>query len=113
MGDKSHRKIFKDRSGFEYLVVAVDYFSKWIEAKPLANPTEENVIKLFRDSILYRFGVPRAVVTDHGTQISNRFSTECERLHIWHWKSSVVYPHGNGQAKAVNKLVLRALKKNL
>lgn len=57
----------KLRSGFEYLVVVVDYFSKWIEAKSLANPSEENVINFFHNSILFRFGVPRAIITDCGT----------------------------------------------
>lgn len=87
-------------SGFEYLVVAVDYFSKYIEAKPLRNPTEENVLDFFHDSILCRFRVPREVVTNHGTQFSKTFT-------------SVAHPQGYGQAKVANKLVLQALKKNL
>lgn len=106
-------KFPKARNGFEYLVVAVDYFSKWIEAKPLVHPTKENVLNFFHDSVLCRFGVPRAVVTDHGTQFSKKFMVECKRLQIRHWKSSVAHPQSNGQAEATNKLVLMALKKNL
>lgn len=52
-------------------------------------------------------------MTDHGTQFANRFTAECERLHIRHWRSSVAHPQGNGQVEAANKLVLRALKKTL
>lgn len=58
----------KARNGYEYLVVAVGYFSKWIEAKLLASSTDENVSNFLRDYILCQFGVMRAVVTDHGVQ---------------------------------------------
>lgn len=51
--------------------------------------------------------------SDHGTQFSKKFTGECKRLHIRHWKSSVAHPQGNGQGKTANKLVLAALKKNL
>lgn len=91
----------------------IDYFSKWIEAKPLANPTEENALNFFHGFILCRCGVPRAINTDHGTQFSTKFSAECTRLGIKHWRSFVAHPQGNGQAEAVNKLVFTALKKNL
>ena len=101
------------RGGLEYLVVAVDYFSKWIEEKLLAKSTEENVLNFFSDQILCRYGVPRAVVTDHGVQFSTKFTEECERLGIKHWKSSVAHPQGNGQAEAANKLIITALKKNI
>lgn len=59
-------KFPKARNGYEFLVLAVDYFSKWIEARALTHRTEESVIKFFHESILCRFGVPRAVVTNHG-----------------------------------------------
>lgn len=103
----------KMQNVYEYLVVAVDYFSRWIEAKPLTNPTEENVSKFFLDNILCLFGFPRAVITNHGVQFSSMFTLECQRLHIKHWKSSVAHPQGNGQVKAANKLILLALRKNL
>lgn len=106
-------KFPRAKSGFEYLVVAVDYFFKWIEAKPLVHPTKNNVFNFFYDHVLCRFGVPRAVVSDHGTHFSSKFTAECERLHIKHWKSSVAHPQGNGQAEAANKMVMSALKKNL
>lgn len=63
-------------------------------------PTEENTLNFLHDFVLCRDGVPRVVVTDHGTQFSTKFTTECTRLGIKHWKSS-------------NKIVLAALKKNL
>lgn len=58
-------KFPREKGSFEYLVVAVDYVSKWIEAKPLVHSTENNVFNFFHDYILCRFGVPRAVVSNH------------------------------------------------
>lgn len=54
-------KFFKSR-GNEYLIVTVDYFSKWIETKSLAAPTEENTLNILHDFVLCRYGVPRAMV---------------------------------------------------
>lgn len=71
-------KISKFESGIEYVV---DYFSKCINVKPV-NLTEENVLNYFHDSILCRFGVPRAMVMDHGTQFSKKFTNECNYLYI-------------------------------
>ena len=58
-----------------YVIVAVDYFTKWIEAKPAKNPTANDTWKFFYGQVLCRFGVPHAVVTDQGLQFSNQFST--------------------------------------
>lgn len=106
-------KFPKSRNRYEYLVVAVDYFSKWIEAKPLANPTKENTLNFFCDFVLCRYGVPQVVLTDYGTQFSTKFTMKCTRMGIKHWKSSVAHLQGNGQIRAANKLVLTALRKTL
>ncbi|MCI66227.1 gag-pol polyprotein, partial [Trifolium medium] len=51
----------------KYLIVGVDYFTKWVEAEPLANITAFNVLRFFKRDILARFGIPQVVVTDNGT----------------------------------------------
>ncbi|KAL0433430.1 UNVERIFIED_CONTAM: hypothetical protein Slati_2677300 [Sesamum latifolium] len=51
----------------EYLIVAVDHFSKWVEAEPLAKISEKEVIKFIWQNLICRFGIPRALVTDNGT----------------------------------------------
>jgi hypothetical protein len=51
----------------KYVVVAVEYFSKWIEAKPLATITSVTVQKFFWQNIVCRFGVPKAITVDNGT----------------------------------------------
>ncbi|MCI52328.1 gypsy retrotransposon integrase-like protein, partial [Trifolium medium] len=62
---------FPTRSGQnKYLIVTVDYFTKWTEAEPLAKISAFNILRLFKRNILARFGVPPAVVTDNGTQFT-------------------------------------------
>jgi hypothetical protein len=56
----------KALGGFRYLFVRVDTFTKWMEAMPAVNITQEIAVK-FQQSIIYRFGVPRRVLTDNGT----------------------------------------------
>ena len=54
----------KGLDGFTHLLVVVDKFTKWIEAKPITNIRSEDAVKFFLD-IIYRFGVPNCIITDH------------------------------------------------
>ena len=56
-----------DPGQLRWLIVAVDYFTKWIEANPLATITSAHVMKFFRHNIVSRFGIPAKIVTDNGT----------------------------------------------
>ncbi|GKV26836.1 hypothetical protein SLEP1_g36061 [Rubroshorea leprosula] len=58
----------KSRGGCTYLVVAVDYFTKWIEAKPLSTTTEKKIEEFLFNSILCRFSIPKRIITDNGPQ---------------------------------------------
>jgi hypothetical protein len=57
----------KAPGGFRLLFIAIDTFTKWMEAMPVVNITQEVAIK-FLQSIIYRFGIPRWVLMDNGTQ---------------------------------------------
>ena len=61
----------KGPGGFTHLLEAVNKFTKWIEAKPITNLCSEEVVKLFLD-IIYRFGVPICIITDHGTNFTGK-----------------------------------------
>ncbi|KAK6125876.1 hypothetical protein DH2020_040378 [Rehmannia glutinosa] len=58
--------------GFVYILVAIDYVSKWIEAIPCRNNDHKIVIKFLKENILSRFGIPRVIISDGGTHFSNR-----------------------------------------
>ena len=61
----------KGPSDFTHLLVAVDKFTKWIEAKPITNIRWKEAVKFFLD-IIYRFGVPNCIITDHGTNFTGK-----------------------------------------
>ncbi|GKV15552.1 hypothetical protein SLEP1_g26334 [Rubroshorea leprosula] len=58
----------KGKGGCTYLVVAMDYFTKWIEVKPLSMTTEKKIQEFLFNSILCRFGIPKRVIADNGPQ---------------------------------------------
>jgi hypothetical protein len=69
------------QGNLKYVVVAVEYFSKWIEAKPLATITLVTVQKKFWQNIVCRFGVPKAITVDNGTQFdADAFKEFCEKI---------------------------------
>ena len=61
----------KALGGFTHLLVVVDKFTKWIEAKPITNICSEEAVKFFLD-IIYRFGVPNCIITDHRTNFTRK-----------------------------------------
>ena len=61
----------KGPGGFTHLLVAVDKFTKWIEDKPITNIRSEEAVKFFLD-IIYWFGVPNCIITDHGTNFTEK-----------------------------------------
>jgi len=102
------------KGGRKFLLVAVDYFTKWAEAEALATITTANVVKFLWTSVICRFGIPHAFVTDNGKQFDcEPFQKWCAELHIRNYYSTPIYPPANGQVEATNKTLLRTLKKKL
>ncbi|KAK2425775.1 hypothetical protein QL285_024519 [Trifolium repens] len=98
----------------KFLMVAVDYFTKWIEAEPVATITAEQVIRFYWKKIICRFGLPKFIVSDNGTQFtSEKVIQFCERYSIRNTFVSVEHPQANGQAESANKVILKALKRKL
>jgi len=58
--------------GFNYILLAVDYVSKWVEAKATRINNARVVVDFVRSNIFCRFGVPRAIVSDQGTHFCNK-----------------------------------------
>ncbi|MCH80654.1 gypsy retrotransposon integrase-like protein [Trifolium medium] len=103
-----------EKCQLKYLIVDVDYCTKWVEAEALAKITAANVIKFFKRNILAGFGVPQSVVTDNGSQfIDRKIQQMMENFKIKQQFSSVEHPQTNGQAKAANRVILRGLKRRL
>jgi hypothetical protein len=69
-------------SGFTHLLIAIDKFSKWIEARPITSIRSEQAVLFFTD-IIHRFGVPNYIITDSATQfIGKKFLDFYDNHHI-------------------------------
>ena len=102
------------RSQLRFAIVAVDYFTKWAEAEPLATITEAKTTNFIWKNIICRFGVPHAIVSDNGKQFDNaRFRDFCAELGIKNFFSSPGHPQANGQVEAVNKIIKKNIKTKL
>ncbi|CAJ2636298.1 unnamed protein product [Trifolium pratense] len=97
-----------------YLIVAVDYFTKWVEAEPLFDITSLRILRFFKRNVLARFGIPQVVVTDNGTQFTDKdFQAFLVALGTKQHFTSVEHPQTNGQAEAANRVILRGLRRRL
>jgi hypothetical protein len=77
----------------KFLIVGVDYFSKWIEAEAVAKITTERVRKFYWKKIICRFGLPRCNVSDNGTQFASSNVVDfCKHLGIQTKFVSVIHP---------------------
>ena len=95
-------------------MVAVDYFTKWVEVEALANIRDMDVKKFVWKNIITRFGVLDSLISDNGLQFDNRaFREFCNNLSIKNRYFTPAYPQGNGQAEAVNKVIVNGLKRRL
>ena len=92
-------------------MVGVDYFTKWAEAEPLATIIEQKMRNFMWRSIICRFGIPRALVSDNGKQFHNlKFRDFYAELGIKNYYSSPTHPQSNGQAGVTIRTLKAALK---
>ena len=98
----------------KYLLVGIDYFTKWVEAESLASIQDVDVKKFLWKNIVTRFGIPHTLISNNGLQFDNKsFRRYCCELAITNRYSTPAYPQGNGQTEVVNKVIVSGLKKRL
>jgi IS30 family transposase len=89
-----------------YLLVAVDKFTKWIKARPIATIKSEQAVEFLLD-IIHRFAAPKSIIMDNGTQfMRNEFLKFCDDYHIRVDWATVVHPRMKGQVERGNGMVL-------
>ena len=92
----------------------MDYYTKWVEAEPLANIRDMDAKRFVWKNIVTQFGIPHTLILDNGLQFDSKaFKRYCYDLGITNRYSTPTYPQGNGQAKAINKVIVSGLKKRL
>ena len=98
----------------KYLLVVINYITKWIEARPLQEITANKVEKFTWKHLIYMYDLPYTVVTDNDTQFkAQTYEDFLTRLDIKHLVTSVEHPQTNGQAEVANKIILRTLHTRL
>jgi hypothetical protein len=98
--------------GHGYIIVAIDYFTKWAEAIPKFDNTRKNATLFIFNHIIARFGVPRDIITDHGSHFRNFMMSELtKKLGLHHENSTPYYPQANDQVEAINKVLITMLRR--
>lgn len=100
----------RSKSGFSYLFVVVDAFSKFVHIHPLRTATSKAVIKFLESRIFLTFSVPEYIVSDNGRQFtSNEFKLFLSKYHVTPWLTSCYHPQANA-AEAANKTVETSIR---
>ncbi|GJS13582.1 reverse transcriptase domain-containing protein [Tanacetum coccineum] len=102
---------FPNSRGNRYILVAVDYVSKWVEAQALPMNDARVVIKNLR-KLFARFGVPKALISDRGTHFCNsQLEKALQKYRVTHKLSTTYHPQTNRQTKVTNRAIKRILER--
>nr|GEV53146.1 reverse transcriptase domain-containing protein [Tanacetum cinerariifolium] len=104
---------FPSSRGNKYILVVVDYLSKWVEAKAL--PTNDaRVVSRFLKSLFARFGTPRAIISDHGTHFCNdQFAKVMLKYGVTHRLATTYHPQTSRQVEVSNHGLKRILERTV
>ena len=91
---------FVSSHGMKYILVAVDYISKWVEAIALANNKGKSVTVFLKKNMFSRFGIPRAIISDEGFHFCNKFFKGLyEKYGVLHNMATPYHPHTSGKLR--------------
>ena len=100
--------------GHNFILVATNYFTKWVEAVPLKKAEQKNMIQLIKEHIIHRFGIPQSITTNQGTMFTRDEMTYFSKDYGIHLiRSTTFYALENGQVEASNKVLINILEKKL
>jgi hypothetical protein len=103
---------FPNSEGCEYILVVVDYASKWVEALPCRVADAMHSKRMFHEVIFPRYGVPRIVISDGGSHFINQtFHKALTEFGVDHRIATPYYPQTSGQAETSNKQIKNILQK--
>ncbi|CAL9017938.1 unnamed protein product, partial [Prunus brigantina] len=97
-----------------FIIVATDYFTKWVEAKPVKSTTSQEIITFIEEQIIQRFGIPESITTDRGSSFISRDMLDmAEAFKFKLLQSTPYYAQANGQAESSNKVIINIIRKML
>uniref|UniRef100_A0A2N9F0S4 Uncharacterized protein n=1 Tax=Fagus sylvatica TaxID=28930 RepID=A0A2N9F0S4_FAGSY len=102
----------KASNGHEFILVAIDYFTKWVEACSFKNVTQVAVARFLKNNIICCYGMPEMLITDNASNLNNRMMDQlCQQFKIQHHNSAPYCLKMNGAMEAANKDVKKILSK--
>ena len=105
---------FPSSFGFQYILLAVDYVSKWVEAKTTRTNDSKVVAGFLRTNIFCRFGIPRVMISDGGSHFYNRtIEALMTKYGVTHKVSTPYHPQTNGLAEVSNRQIKGILEKTV
>ena len=105
---------FPSSFGNLYILLAVDYVSKWVEAKATRTDDSRVVAGFLKENIFSRFGIPKALISDQGTHFCNKtVSALLKKYHVTQRVSTAYHPQSNGQAEVSNRQIKGILEKTV
>ncbi|XP_034213009.1 uncharacterized protein LOC117625579 [Prunus dulcis] len=105
---------FPSSFGYIYILVAVDYVSKWVEATATRTNDHKVVLNFLKDMIFTRFGTPRAIISDGGSHFCNKpFEALMKKYNITHKVATPYHPQTSGQVEISNREIKNILMKTV
>ena len=102
----------KSSNGYRFILVAIDYFTKWVEAITFKAVTKKAVVDFVHSNIICRFGIPRVIIIDNAANLNSNLMKEvCEQFKIVHHNSTPYQPKANGAVEAANKNIKKILRR--
>ena len=100
------------RSGNTFIIIAIDHFTRWIEASAAKDKTAKTIVEFLISSIILRHGAPSILQSDNGTEFDNSLVNKlCQYLEVVHKFSSPYRPQTNGMVEKANHTVVQKLSK--
>ncbi|KAM3198820.1 hypothetical protein P3L10_034440 [Capsicum annuum] len=102
----------KALNGHRFILVAIDYFTKWVEAVTFKSVTKKAVVDFVHANIICRFGIPKMIITDNAANLNSHLMQKvCQQFKITHRNSTPYRPKANGAVEAANKNIKKILRK--
>jgi len=102
----------RDLNRHRFILVAIDYFTKWVEAASYSSMMRSVVVRFIKKEIICRYGLPQKIITDNATDLNNKMMKEmCEDFKIQHHNSMPYRPKMNGIVEATNKNIKKIIQK--
>ncbi|XP_060211837.1 uncharacterized protein LOC132639407 [Lycium barbarum] len=99
-------------NGHRFILVSIDYFTKWVEVTSHKSVTKKVVVDFVKNNLICRFGVPESIITDNGANLNSHLMKDIsEQFKITHRKSTAYRPKMNGVVEAAKKNIKRILRK--